>query len=59
MDVRLYPFGNAEESEGKEEGRWKFQCQHGPKECVGNLLEVQRRVDFAEGKNDEDKFSFT
>jgi len=21
-------------------GKWNFTCQHGPDECVGNLIEV-------------------
>ncbi|GFR63171.1 gamma-interferon-inducible lysosomal thiol reductase, partial [Elysia marginata] len=26
--------------ENFEGGKWKFECQHGPKECEGNVLEV-------------------
>ncbi|GFR76565.1 gamma-interferon-inducible lysosomal thiol reductase [Elysia marginata] len=38
MTVTLLPYGNAKES--FEGGKWKFECQHGPKECEGNVLEV-------------------
>ncbi len=34
-DVHIYPFGNAKET--GEPGNYKFQCQHGPKECYGNM----------------------
>ncbi|KAK3776983.1 hypothetical protein RRG08_042868 [Elysia crispata] len=38
MNVTLRPYGNAiEEYKG---GQWKFVCQHGPRECDGNVLEV-------------------
>merc|ERR1712012_1523397 len=39
MKVMLYPYGNAHEKQ-KPDGSWDFECQHGSKECVGNLLEV-------------------
>ncbi len=39
LDLRLYPYGNARQSRAKD-GSWKFTCQHGPKECLGNVLEV-------------------
>jgi len=35
----LYPYGNAVETENKD-GSWNITCQHGPEECLGNLLEV-------------------
>jgi len=38
MDVTLVPYGNAQES--REEDQWQYQCQHGPAECVGNLIET-------------------
>lgn len=38
MDVTLVPYGNAQESwDGQQ---WRFSCQHGEAECVGNLIEV-------------------
>jgi len=39
MEVKLYPYGNAHQSQ-KPDGRWEFTCQHGAPECLGNLLEV-------------------
>ena len=39
MEVRLWPYGNAHESQ-KPDGSWEFKCQHGKDECLGNLLEV-------------------
>jgi len=39
MKVGIYPYGNAHESKNPD-GSWKFECQHGHKECVGNILEV-------------------
>ncbi|XP_046670328.1 gamma-interferon-inducible lysosomal thiol reductase-like [Homalodisca vitripennis] len=36
LQVDLVPFGNAEQSYDK--GHFVFTCQHGPKECVGNIL---------------------
>lgn len=38
MKLTLVPFGNAEEKQ--EFGKWKFRCQHGPEECVGNVIET-------------------
>ena len=35
----LYPYGNAQQSQNKD-GSWNITCQHGPEECLGNLLEV-------------------
>jgi interferon gamma-inducible protein 30 len=32
-------YGNAHESKNPD-GTWKFECQHGEPECVGNILEV-------------------
>ena len=39
LNVGLYPYGNAEETK-KADGSWKFTCQHGKHECLGNLIEV-------------------
>jgi len=39
MKVAIYPYGNAHESKNPD-GSWKFDCQHGEKECLGNILEV-------------------
>jgi len=38
MDVTLVSYGNAEEYRSGSE--WTYTCQHGPKECVGNLIET-------------------
>ena len=35
----LYPYGNAQQSQEKD-GSWNITCQHGQRECEGNLLEV-------------------
>ncbi|XP_012683397.1 gamma-interferon-inducible lysosomal thiol reductase [Clupea harengus] len=38
MNVTLVPYGNAQESyDGKQ---YKFTCQHGEKECLGNMIET-------------------
>ena len=39
LNVGLFPYGNAKE-EQKSDGSWKFTCQHGKKECTGNIIEV-------------------
>ncbi|GFR63173.1 interferon-gamma-inducible lysosomal thiol reductase [Elysia marginata] len=38
MTVTLLPFGNAREKQSGSQ--WKFECQHGPNECWGNILET-------------------
>lgn len=38
MNVALVPYGNAFEE--MDEGKWKYTCQHGKQECVGNLIET-------------------
>ena len=39
LNIHIYPYGNAEESQNPD-GSWSFKCQHGSKECYGNLLEA-------------------
>lgn len=36
--VSFYPFGNAIETDNNN-GTYSYQCQHGPLECRGNLIE--------------------
>lgn len=38
INVSLVPYGKATE---KQDGNnWVFKCQHGPKECVGNVIQA-------------------
>jgi len=39
LTVDLLPYGNAHEFYNAKSGKWVFECQHGPKECKGNLIE--------------------
>lgn len=38
FNLTLVPYGNAEERRSGD--KWVFECQHGPKECQGNLIET-------------------
>ncbi|CAN9503239.1 unnamed protein product [Ophioblennius macclurei] len=38
MSVSLVPFGNAKET--SVEQKHTFECQHGPQECLGNMIET-------------------
>ncbi|XP_053228611.1 gamma-interferon-inducible lysosomal thiol reductase isoform X1 [Podarcis raffonei] len=38
MEITLVPYGNAQEKKGPS--KWEFECQHGPDECLGNLMEA-------------------
>jgi len=39
MDVFNWPYGNAQESKNAD-GTWKYTCQHGNNECIGNMYEA-------------------
>ncbi|KAM9469574.1 gamma-interferon-inducible lysosomal thiol reductase [Clarias gariepinus] len=38
MNVELVPYGNAEEKQVGD--KYEFTCQHGPDECLGNMIET-------------------
>jgi len=40
VNVTIYPYGNARESEEIVKREWKFTCQHGPEECDANMVET-------------------
>lgn len=40
MNLELVPYGNTIESWDPEDGQWVFDCQHGPDECTGDLIET-------------------
>ncbi len=40
MNLKLVPYGNAEESFDVENDVWLFKCQHGEEECAGNLFQT-------------------
>ncbi|KAG7321536.1 hypothetical protein KOW79_014394 [Hemibagrus wyckioides] len=47
MSVELFPYGNAEEKQVGD--KYEFTCQHGPDECLGNMIEtcVMKKVPSA------------
>jgi len=52
MSVGLYPYGNAREKHSPD-GSWKYTCQHGRPECLGNLIEA---CIMDSTNNDADRF---
>lgn len=38
VKLTFFPFGNAEESFEPKSDRYVFRCQHGPTECLGNMI---------------------
>ncbi|XP_012943105.1 gamma-interferon-inducible lysosomal thiol reductase [Aplysia californica] len=38
MNVTVVPYGNAREH--KDGDLWKFECQHGEEECLGNIIQT-------------------
>jgi len=35
----MFPYGNAKETKNPD-GSWRFECQHGARECTGNIIEA-------------------
>jgi len=40
INLTVVPYGNAKEEYDSTNKKWVFTCQHGPDECVGNLIET-------------------
>jgi interferon gamma-inducible protein 30 len=41
VDVTFIPYGNAQESPGSDDDTlYDFKCQHGPSECIFNIIET-------------------
>ena len=40
MGITIVPYGNADETYDSTNQTYLFVCQHGPEECLGNLIHV-------------------
>jgi len=40
VKLEMLPYGKASEKFNEATGQWEFQCQHGPRECYGNLAQT-------------------
>nr|WIM01436.1 gamma-interferon-inducible lysosomal thiol reductase-like protein [Limnephilus flavicornis] len=49
--VKLVPYGKAIHNKNKD-GKWEFDCQHGPRECYGNKIQgcVLRSKELTDGQ---------
>ena len=43
INITIVPYGNAHETYDSSTQTYQFTCQHGPEECVGNLIHVRIR----------------
>jgi hypothetical protein len=41
VNITIVPYGNAHESYNSSTQLYQFTCQHGPQECLGNLIHVK------------------
>ena len=39
FEVQLFPYGNTRETKTAD-GDYQYECQHGPPECTGNVIEA-------------------
>lgn len=46
MNITLVPYGNAHETYNSTSRMYDFVCQHGPNECVGNLIHVKFKMNL-------------
>ena len=40
VNITVVPYGNARETYDSTNQTYQFVCQHGPEECLGNLIHV-------------------
>ena len=41
VNITIVPYGNARETYNASTKLYDFVCQHGPNECLGNLIHVK------------------